>query len=427
MKEKSHSDGALAGYRVLELGSTVAGPFCGRLLADFGAEVVKVEMPSGDPVRAMGKHLEGTSLYAASIFRNKRLIAVDLSHPSGQALIRKMVPHFDILIENFRPGTMEKWGLGYDELKAINPGLVVVSITGFGQSGPYRERPGYGFLGDAASGFLSINGYPDRPPMRAAVPVTDMLTALYGAYGAMMALLVRQRTGRGQQIDAALYESAFSLMESHVPAFDKLRENPRRVGSRLPGSTPNNLYPTKNGEMIAIAAASDSVFRRLAHAMGRPELLKDERFATAMRRTQHEDEVDEIVRVWTEVRSVDEIESVLHKENVPASRVFSVEDIFNDPHYRARKMLVRLPHDGLGEVTVTAPVPKLSETPGVIRWSGGRVGQDTRSVLAELGLTPSELANLEEESAIYCDGAAAEAKTFDKEEARVALIKSARS
>lgn len=394
--------GALTGLRVLELGSTVAGPFCGRLLADFGAEVVKVEPRSGDPVRTMGRHVDGVSLYAASIFRNKRLISVDLSSVEGQDIIRRIIPHFDVVIENFRPGTLARWRLDYESLNAINPRLIMVSISGFGQNGPYKDRPGYGFLGDAVSGFLGINGYPDRPPVRAAVPVTDMVTALYGAFGAAVSLLVLNRTGRGQHIDAALYESAFSLMESHVPAFDKLRENPRRAGSRLPGSTPNTLYPTKSGEMIAIAAASDSVFCRLAAAMGRRDLLQDVRFANALSRNKHDDEIDAIIADWTRSRSLDELEHLLHDASVPASRIFSMRDIFDDPHFHRREMLTRKSHPELGSVTLVAPVPKLSETPGTIRWAGGRVGQDTFDVLKETGaFSSAELTRLRDIAVIY--------------------------
>ena len=408
MGDALHPLGPLTGCRVLELGSTVAGPFCGRLMADFGAEVIKVEPPGGDPVRSMGKHFEGKSLYATSIFRNKKLISVDLNTTEGQDIIRKILPNFDIVIENFRPGALERWGLGYNDLKALNPALIMVRISGFGQDGPYRERPGYGFLGDAVSSFLSINGYPDRPPVRAAVPVTDMLTALYGAYGAALALLVREKTGRGQFIDAALYESAFSLMESHVPAFDKLKAAPKRSGSRLAGSTPNNLYKTCDDELVAIVAASDSVFKRLASAMGQPELTSDRRFATALARTNHEDEIDLLISKWSGNRSLDEILITLHKADVPASRVFTIEDVFEDPHYHARNIIARVPSEELGVVAMVAPVPKLSETPGRIRWAGGRVGQDTRAVLTELGrLSPAEISNLERSRAIFCEDHAA--------------------
>ena len=406
MAQHVERSGPLAGCRVLELGSTVAGPFCGRLMADFGAEVVKVEPPAGDPVRSMGRHLDGVSLYTASLFRNKRLIAVDLSRPRGRDVIRALVPRFDIIIENFRPGTLEKWGLGYAELAATHPALVMVRISGFGQDGPYCGRPGYGFLGDAMSGFLSINGFPDRPPVRAAVPVTDMVTALYGAYGAVIALLARKSTGRGQCIDAALYEAAFSLMESHVPAFDKLKVAPNRAGSRLPGSTPNNLYPVADGEVIAIAAASDSIFKRLADAICRPELSTDPRFSTALARVRYEDEIDAVIATWTRTRTAREVEATLRSADVPVSRVFTVADVFKDPHYLARNMIVRVQSDEheLGDVAMVAPVPKLSETPAEIRWAGRRIGQDTRAILSELGgLNAIEIATLEADRIIRSD------------------------
>jgi crotonobetainyl-CoA:carnitine CoA-transferase CaiB-like acyl-CoA transferase len=400
---------ALAGCRVLELGSTVAGPFCGRLLADFGAEVVKVEAPAGDAVRAMGKHVAEKSLYAASIFRNKSLIAVDLGKPEGRDVIRRIAGSFDVVIENFRPGTLERWGLAYEDLRASNPRLIMLRISGFGQNGPYRERPGYGFLGDAVSGLLGITGFPDRPPVRAPVPMTDMLTALYGAYGIAVALLVRERTGKGQCIDAALYESSFSVMESHVPAYDKLKVSPPRSGSRLPGSTPNNLYPTRDDHVVAIAAASDSVFKRLAFVIERPDLVEDPRFREALARTKNEDAVDEAISAWTSSRDLAEIEALLRGADVPASRVFTLDDIFGDPHYHDREMLVPVPDAELGTVTMIAPVPKLSDTPGRIKWAGRRTGEDTARVLRELGdFTDAELERLEAAGAIRRDTAAAD-------------------
>ena len=382
--------GPLVGYRVLELGSTVAGPFCGRLLADFGAEVIKVEPPEGDPVRTMGKHVDGKSLYAASILRNKRLISLDLRKTAAREVVRKLAAHCDVVVENFRPGTLEKWGLGYETLSKDNPGLVMVRISGFGQSGPYRERPGYGFLGDAVGGMLHINGYPDRPPVRAAVPVTDMLTALYGAFGAAMALLSRAKTGQGQVVDAALYESAFSLMESHVPAFDKLGHVAMRAGSRLPGSTPNSLYPTADGGFIAMAASSDAVFKRLVAVMGQPALADDPRFASALSRVHHEDAVDAIIGEWTSGFTLEELEPLLHAREVPASRVFTMTDIFSDPHFDARGTIVHAPDPILGSIAMPAPAPRLSATPGLVRHAGGEIGADTVKVLRTLANLGSE-------------------------------------
>lgn len=394
--------GPLQGFRVLELGSTVAGPFCGRLLADFGAEVIKVEPPEGDPVRTMGKHVDGKSLYAASILRNKQLVSLDLRKTEAREVVRKLAARCDVVVENFRPGTLEKWGLGYETLRADNAGLVMVRISGFGQSGPYRERPGYGFLGDAVGGMLHINGYADRPPVRAAVPVTDMVTALYGAFGATMALLARGRTGQGQVVDAALYESAFSLMEAHVPAYEKLGLVAMRAGSRLPGSTPNNLFPTADGGYIAMAASSDAVFRRLAAVMGQPALAEDPRFAGALARVQNQDELDGVIGQWTSGFTLDELESLLHAREVPASRVFTMADIFQNPHFAARDTIVHAPDEQLGTVAMPAPAPRLSATPGEVRHAGGDVGANTVEVLGTLGgLGAQEIKSLLESGAAF--------------------------
>lgn len=373
--------GPLTGFRVLELGSTVAGPFCGRLLADFGAEVIKVEPPEGDPVRAMGKHVDGKSLYAATILRNKQLIALDLRQPSAREVIKKLAVNCDVVVENFRPGTLEKWGIGYETLREANPGLVMIRISGFGQSGPYKDRPGYGFLGDAVGGLLHINGYPDRPPVRAAVPVTDMITGIYGALGAVMALLSRKDSGQGQLVDAALYESAFSLMESHVPAYEKLGHVAMRAGTHLPGSTPNSLYPTADGGYVAMAAASDAVFRRLATVMEQPALADDHRFATALARVKNEEALDAIIGEWTLGFELEELEPLLRRTDVPASRVFTMADIFRDPHFAARDAIVNVAGGEWESVAMAAPVPKLSQTPGRVRHAGAAIGADTIDVL----------------------------------------------
>ena len=258
--------GPLAGLRVLELGSTIAGPFCGRLLADFGADVIKIEAFEGDPLRTMGKRFEGKSLYAASLLRNKALICVDLRTPEGQEIARDLVRKSDIVIENFRPGRLEEWGLGYAQLSEINPGIIMVRISGFGQDGPYSQRAGYGVIGEAMSGLRHLTGDPQSPPSRVAVSMTDYITGLYAAFGATMAVLARQQSGRGQFIDAALYESAFSFMEPWIPAFEKLGHIPRRTGSRLPESTPNNLYSSAEGEFIHITAMGNAVFARTSNA-----------------------------------------------------------------------------------------------------------------------------------------------------------------
>ena len=398
------SDGVLAGYRVLELTTTLAGPFCGRLLADFGAEVIKVEPTGGDHLREMGRRVEGKSLYAASVLRNKSLVALDLRQEAGQEVARKLAAQSDIVIENFRPGTLERWNLGYEALAEKNPRLVMVRISGFGQTGPYRRRPGYGIIAEALSGLRHLTGAPEEAPPRMAVSLTDYIAALYAAFGAVMALHHAGRTGRGQVVDAALFEGAFSFSEPYVPAYDKLGVVQGRTGHRLPNSTPNNLYFTNDGRYILIAAPAQSVFQRLAAAMGREELVTDERFKNALERSAHEDELDAIISAWTRSHALEELEAILHGAEIPASRVFDIADIFADPHYEAREMLSRVADEDLGTVTMPAAVPKLSETPGRIRWPGRRVGQNTREVLQEVaGLSAEEVGRLEAEGVVYSD------------------------
>ena len=402
--------GPLSGYRVLEVGSTVAGPFCGRLLADFGAEVIKVEPAEGDPVRTMGKRFHGKSLYAASIFRNKSLISVDLRKPEGQSLVRSLAEKCDVLVENFRPGGMERWGLGYEALSARNPGIVMVRISGFGQDGPYAQRAGYGVIGEAVSGLRHLTGDPDRPPARVGVSMTDYITGLYAAFGATLALLARGKTGRGQFIDAALYECAFSFMEPWIPAFEKLGHIANRTGSRLPESTPNNLYATGDGSFIHITAMGEAVFQRLCEAMGRPELARDPRFTPATARSENHEDLDDIIGEWTAGKPLEELEGILQKALVPATRIYTIADIFADPHYRARGSIAAAPDPDLGSVAMAQVVPRLSQTPGAVRHAGRRVGEDTRAVLREvLGLDAAKLDALERDGVIASSATAAPA------------------
>ncbi|MCZ6627745.1 MAG: CaiB/BaiF CoA-transferase family protein [SAR324 cluster bacterium] len=388
--------GPLAGYRVLELTTTVAGPFCGRLLADFGAEVIKVERPHGDDLRTFGKTVQGKSLYAGSLLRNKALIAVDLRKSEGQEVIHKLVPHCDVVVENFRPGTLERWRLGFEQLSALNPALVMVRISGFGQSGPYSKRPGYGIIAEALSGLRHLTGHADAPPPRVAVALTDYIAGIYAAFGAMVALHHARNTGQGQVVDAALYESAFSVTEQHVPAYGKLGEVANRHGHRLPSSSPNNLYYCQDGRYILITAHAQSIFTRLCEAMGKPELVEDSRFSNAEARSSNEDALDDIISAWSSGLSLEEAESVLHEAEIPASRVFDMADIFADPHYRAREMLTELPDEELGSLVTPSVVPKLSATPGKLNWSGRHVGEDTEQVLTELaGLSRAEVDRLE--------------------------------
>ncbi len=393
--------GPLTGIRVLELGSSVAGPFCGRLLADFGADVIKVEVAEGDAVRSMGKRLGGKSLYAASIFRNKRLVSIDLRAPRGRKLASALAAKCDVIVENFRPGTMERLGLGYEALSAKNPGLVMVRISGFGQTGPYAQRAGYGAIGEALSGLRHLTGDPDRTPARISASVTDEVTAIYGALGAVMALYSRTHTGRGQVVDACLYESAFSLIEPHVPAFDKLGIVANRTGSRLPDSAPNNTYVTRDRRYLHITAMGDAVFARLAGAIGRPELATDPDYATQLARSANEEHLDKIIGAWAVARSLDVVMEALNAAGIPAAPIYTVEDIFKDEHFKAREMLVRAPDEDFGTVALTGVVPKLSVTPGQIVHAGHDVGEDTVDVLTEvLGLTPDEIERLEREYVI---------------------------
>ena len=387
--------GPLTGIRVLEIGSTVAGPFCGRMLADFGAEVIKVEPAEGDPVRTMGQQHDGHSLYAASIFRNKKLISIDLRRPEGHALVRELAAKSDVVVENFKPGTLEAWGIGWEQLSEINPRLVMVRISGYGQDGPYAKRPGYGVICEAVSGMRYLTGDPDRPPSRVAVSLTDYITGLHAAYGAVMALMARQVTGRGQFIDAALYECAFNFMEPWVPAFEKTGHVANRTGSRLPGSNPNNLYPTGDGSFILITAMADSLFKRLAGVMEQPELADDPRFAKALARNRHAEALDEIIAAWTSSHPLATLEQKLTAASVPATRIYTMADIFADPHYAARRSIVAASDDAMGSVAMAGVVPRLSATPGGVRHAGRAVGRDTESVLGDvLGYDAARIAEL---------------------------------
>jgi crotonobetainyl-CoA:carnitine CoA-transferase CaiB-like acyl-CoA transferase len=389
---------------VLALGSTVAGPFCARLLADFGAEVIKIEAAEGDPIRQLGETVDGASLYGASILRNQRIASFDFRKPEARELLKRLIPKFDIVVENFRPGTLEKWGMGYEDLRRIKPDLVMTRISGYGQTGPYRDRPGYGVIGEAMSGLRHMIGDPDRPPSRVGIPLTDYITGVYAAFGTVMAVLVREKTGAGQFVDATLIESAFSFMEAYVPAYEKTGKISMRSGARLADSAPNTLFPTRDGGHIHIAALADSVFRRLAAAMGRPELGTDPRFAEQKARSSNESLIEGIIAEWTSAHDLEEIEAILRKGDVPASRIYNMADIFKDPHYKAREMLVPTPDERLGSVTLAGVVPKLSATPGALRWSGHRIGQDTRAFLKDTaGLSDAEIDRLAAAGIVYCD------------------------
>lgn len=397
----AESAGALAGVRVLELGTTIAGPFCGRLFADFGAEVIKVEAAEGDPIRLAGKRYKGKGLYAASLMRNKNLIVIDLRTAGGQALVRKFAARCDVIIENFRPGTLEKWGLGFDALSRVNPGIVLVRVSGYGQTGPYSRRPGYGIICEAVGGLRHINGDPDRPPARANIGLTDCITGLYAAFGAMMALRHRDRTGVGQVVDMALYEGAFSFMEPHVPAFEKLGYVVGREGAGHAGSVINNLFVTRDDVYVHVQGSQTNSFRRLCQAMGRADILEDRRFNTRLERVKHADAIERIVADWMRARDYAEIESIFSGGDVTFTRIYTMADIFRDPHFAARGMLATVPDDEFGTITLPAPVPRLTRTPGTVRHSGGRVGRDTRAILRHvLELTDTEIDALKRDGVV---------------------------
>jgi len=377
----------LAGVTVLELGNMIAAPFCTRILAEFGADVVKIEDPKGgDQLRQWRKMYKGTSLWWLAQARNKKSVTVDLRAAEGQEIVRKLAARADVVVENFRPGTLERWGIGWEHLHALNAGLVMVRLSGYGQTGPYKDRPGFGVIGEAMGGMRFITGYPDQPPVRMGISIGDTIAALYGAIGALVALHHRKvNGGSGQMIDLALYEAVFGVMESLVPEFDVLGYVRERAGNALPGIVPSNTYPTRDGSYVIIGANGDKIFKRLMSAIGRDDLAQDPTLATNDGRVARTEELDGVILSWTRRNDLAEVLQVLEKAEVPSGKVYDVRDIMSDPHYAARAMIEQfhLP-DGQG-VKLPAIIPKLSATPGRTRWLGPALGAHTRDVLTELG------------------------------------------
>ena len=388
------SDGALSGLRVVEMGQLIAGPFCGQLLGDMGAEVIKVEPPGkGDPMRQWGRG--DHPVWWEVIARNKRSVSLDLRVTAGQTIARRLIATADILIENFRPGTLEAWDLDPQALLGTNPQLIVVRVSGYGQTGPYASRAGFGGIGEAMGGLRYIVGEPDRAPARMGVSIGDTLAATYGALGALAALHHRERSGRGQVVDSALYEAVLQVMESLVPEYTLSGYTRERSGSILPKIAPSNVYRCNDGEYL-IGANQDTVFARLCKAMRRPELVADPRFSSHAARGEHQAELDALVEAWTETLSVAELEQTMIDHAVPAGKVYRAAEMLDDPHFLAREALVDVPHPRWGAVTMQNVFPKLSETPGrVRRHAPQQVGEDNAAVLGGLlGLSAEELTTL---------------------------------
>jgi formyl-CoA transferase len=383
--------------RVIEMGQLLAGPFCGQLLGDFGAEVIKLEDPDrGDPMRQWGREKpHGKSLWWPVVARNKKSVTCNLRTPQGQDLVRKLVATSDVLLENFRPGTLERWGLSPEQLWEINPRLVITLVTGFGQSGPYAPRAGYGSIGEAMGGIRHVTGEPDRPPSRAGVSLGDSLAATYAALGTLVALHQRERSGRGQVVDSAIYEAVLAMMESLVPEWQVAGYQRERTGPVLPNVSPSNVYPTADGETVLIAANQDTVFRRLAAAMGRPELADDERYATHGARGSSMEELDDLIGAWTAGQPADALLALLEKHGVPAGRIYRAKDMLADPHFAARESIVRVPHPQFGELAMQNVFPRLSETPGRVRHAGPELGEHNDDVYRGLlKLSDEELEGL---------------------------------
>jgi formyl-CoA transferase len=401
MSTRDHSL-PLDGVKVVELGQLIAGPFAGKTLADFGAAVVKVEPPGeGDPLRKWRLLAQGTSVWWQVQSRNKESIVLDLRQPKGQEIVRRLAAKADVLIENFKPGTMEGWGLGWEELSALNPGLIMLRISGYGQTGPYRDRPGFGVIGEAMGGLRYITGEPGRPPVRVGVSIGDSLASLHGVIGVLLALRHREvNGGKGQLVDIGLYEAVFNMMESLLPEYDAFGVVRERTGSALPGIAPTNAYPCRGGEYVLIAGNGDSIFKRLMEAIGRSDLAHDPALAGNEGRVRRVEEIDGAIGAWTADRDIEEILEAMTKARVPAGRIYSAKDIAEDPHYAARGVIEQIEtRDGL-RLKVPGVIPKLSDTPGSIRTTAPRLGEDTETVLKRFGYSDEQITALRIEKVI---------------------------
>lgn len=421
--------GPLSGFRVLELGNLIAAPYAGRLFAEFGADVIKVERPrTGDELRQWRLFRGNTSLFWYLQARNKKSITLDLHSPEGQDIALKLLPHVDVVLENFRPGTLEKWHLGYEAMKAVNPDIIVVRISGYGQTGPYRDRTGFGSIAEAMGGLRNLTGYPDRPPTRLGISLGDSLAGMFGVIGALMALLRREHqrlqecsgtagsptrqesaleatSGYGQVVDVALYEAVFAVTESLLPEYDGYGIIRQRTGNILPGLTPSNIYACKEEKWVVIGGNADGVFKRLMRAIDQPDLATDPRFADNARRTQHREFLDNVISDWTAQRTLDEVMAIMVEAGVPAGPIYDAADIANDPHFNARAMIedheVTIEPDEYKVVRFPGIVPKLSETPGETQWLGPTLGAHNEEIYSQLlDFTPERLAQLKQDGVI---------------------------
>lgn len=396
----------LTGIKVLELGTLIAGPFASRLFAEFGAEVVKIESPDGgDPLRTWRKMVDGTSLWWYVQARNKQSVTANLKHPDGKEILRRLAAEADVVIENFRPGVLEKLGLGWEDLKAVNPSLIMVRLSGFGQTGPMAQQPGFGAIGESMGGLRFITGFPDRPPVKSGISIGDSIAALWGVIGALMALRHRDATGgkgvgQGQVVDVALYEAVFAMMESLIPEFDAVGFVRERTGNIMPGITPSNTHATRDGQYVIIGGNGDAIFKRLMTAMGRQDLADDPSLADNAGRDARRDEVYAAIDTWAVGHDLSDILTILGDAGVPASRVYSVADMFSDPQYLARDMIRSMKLSSGQEIKVPGIVPRLSETPGEAEQPGPSLGEHTDRVLAGLGYSAEEIGKLRKDGAV---------------------------
>ena len=387
--------GPLNDVKVLELGQLIAGPFCTRVMAEFGAQVTKIETPEvGDPLRKWRKLYKDKSLWWLLQGRNKKSVTINLKSPEGQKIVRRLVTEVDVVVENFRPGAMEKWGLGYEELSKENPGLVMVRLSGYGQTGPYKDKPGFGSIGEAMGGLRHVTGYPDRPPVRVGVSLGDAIASLYGVIGALMALKQKESSGKGQVVDVALYEAVFSLMESMVPEYDYYDFIRERTGSTLPGIAPSNSYITKDEKYVVIGANGDSIFKRMMVAIGRDDLANDPDLAHNDGRAARSDELDQVIGAWCQSHDMDHVLTILDDADVPSGKIYDVADIVSDVHYRARDMIQKFKLSDDESIMVPGVVPKLSATPGEINWLGPDLGEHTIETLTHLGYSTNDIDDL---------------------------------